>query len=325
MRSARFHLLRLGLLAFASVAPLAGIANAQPAWPTRPLRIVVPFAPGGATDIITRIVSEDLTRRLGQPIVVENRSGANGTIAGLFVARSAPDGTTFLMGSNGTNVITTFFMKDMPYDPRREFRSVGMVAQYAQALVVISSLPVSNLAQFIAYAKTHDLNYASTGNGARMAMELFMQRAGVSLTRVGYRGSGPALQDLTRGEVQATFDLQSSTLPLVNAGQLRALAVSTPQRNPRTPDVPTMAEAGLPGVEMVSWQAIFAPAGTADEVISTFSSALLTTLRQPEIEERMRDIGAAPFPATPAETDAYIAREFSTLGAVAEAAGIQPE
>lgn len=321
-------MIRVLLAAFCLAWPLhLPDALAQAPWPTRPIRVVVPFAPGGTTDIITRILADDLAGRLGQPVVVENRSGANGTIAGNFVAHAAPDGTTFLMGSNGTNVITTFFMKDIPYAPRRDFRNVAMVAQYAQALVVNAAIPVTTVAEFVAYAKARDgqLNYASTGNGARMAMEMFMQRSGIRMAMVTYRGSGPALQDLIRGDVQATFDLQSSTLPAVQTGQLRVLGISTAARNPRTPDVPTLQEAGFTNFEMVSWQGIFAPRGTPDAIVAALNAAVNASLRRPDVETRIRDIGAAPFPLSPTHMDAYIAREFETLGAVAHAAGIQPE
>lgn len=317
---------RRGLLAAAAIA-LATPTVAQPAFPTRPVRMIVPFAPGGATDLITRLLAEEMARPLGQSIVVENRSGASGTIGGNFVARSPADGYTLFMGTTGTNILAPFFVADAPYDTQRDFRGAAMVAGIANLLVVGSAVPATTVHEFIAHARANPgrVNYAATGSGSQMAMELFLQRAGITATAVNYRGSGPALQDMIRGDVHATMDLISSTLPTVQEGRLRALGVSTATRNPRAPDVPTLQEAGVPGYEFLSWQGVFAPRATPDAVIETISRAINEALAVPELRRRIGAMAADPMGGTPAEMDRYIAREVETLSAVARAAGIRPQ
>jgi tripartite-type tricarboxylate transporter receptor subunit TctC len=315
------------LLLAASAAALASPVLAQPAFPARPVRMIVPFAPGGATDLITRLLAEEMQRPLGQPVVVENRSGASGTIAGNAVARSPADGYTLFMGTTGTNILAPFFVADAPYDTQRDFRGVAMVAGIANLLVISPSVPATNVQEFIAYARANPgrLNYAATGAGSQMAMELFLQRAGIRMTAVNYRGSGPALQDMIRGDVQATMDLISSTLPTVQEGRLRALAVSTRTRNSRAPDVPTLQEAGVPGYEFLSWQGVFAPKAAPDAVVETLSRAINAALAVPELRRRIGEMAADPMGGTPAEMDRYIASEVETLSAVARAAGVRPQ
>jgi tripartite-type tricarboxylate transporter receptor subunit TctC len=321
MRTTRRRLLA------AAATTLAAPALAQPTFPTRPVRIVVPFAPGGATDLITRLLAEEMQRPLGQPVVVENRSGASGTIGGNLVARSPADGYTLFMGTTGTNILAPFFVADAPYDTLRDFRGVAMVAGIANLLVVGPSVPARSVQEFIAHARANPgrMNYAATGSGSQMAMELFLQRAGISVTAVNYRGSGPALQDMIRGDVQATMDLISSTLPTVQEGRLRALAVSTRTRNPRAPDVPTLHEAGVTDYEFLSWQGIFAPRATPDAVVEALSRAANAALAVPELRDRIGQMAADPMGGTPAEMDRYIASEVEKLSAVARAAGIRPQ
>jgi tripartite-type tricarboxylate transporter receptor subunit TctC len=318
---------RRSLLAAAATTAMAAPAIAQPAFPTRPIRMVVPFAPGGATDLITRLLAEEMARPLGQNVVVENRSGASGTIAGNFVARGPADGYTLFMGTTGTNILAPFFVLDAPYETERDFRGVAMVAGIANLLVVGPAIPATTVQEFIAYARANPgrVNYAATGSGSQMAMELFLQRAGITATAVNYRGSGPALQDMIRGDVHATMDLISSTLPTVQDGQLRALGVSTTARNPRAPAVPTLQEAGVPGYELLSWQGVFAPRATPDAIVEKLSQAINDALANPELRRRIEAMAADPMGGTPAEMDRYIAREVATLSAVARAAGIRPQ
>ncbi|MBR0650077.1 tripartite tricarboxylate transporter substrate binding protein [Roseomonas terrae] len=318
---------RRSLLAAAATTAMAAPAIAQPAFPTRPIRMVVPFAPGGATDLITRLLAEEMARPLGQNVVVENRSGASGTIAGNFVARGPADGYTLFMGTTGTNILAPFFVLDAPYETERDFRGVAMVAGIANLLVVGPAIPATTVQEFIAYARANPgrVNYAATGSGSQMAMELFLQRAGITATAVNYRGSGPALQDMIRGDVHATMDLISSTLPTVQDGQLRALGVSTTARNPRAPAVPTLQEAGVPGYEFLSWQGVFAPRATPDAIVEKLSQAINDALANPELRRRIEAMAADPMGGTPAEMDRYIAREVATLSAVARAAGIRPQ
>ena len=309
----------LGLLA----APRLGHA----AWPERPVRIVVAFPPGSATDVLCRALAQALTPVLGQPVVVENRSGASGTIGGNLVARGPADGYTVFMGTTGTNILAPFFVADAPYDTQRDFRGVAMVAGIANLLVVSPSVPARTLEEFIAHARANPgrLNYAATGSGSQMAMELFLQRAGIAVAAVNYRGSGPALQDMIRGDVHATMDLISSTLPTVQEGRLRALGVSTRTRNPRAPEVPTLHEAGVTGYEFLSWQGVFAPRATPDAVVEALSRAINTALALPELRQRISQMAADPMGGTPAEMDRYIAAEVEKLSAVARAAGIRPQ
>jgi tripartite-type tricarboxylate transporter receptor subunit TctC len=315
------------LLLAAGAATLAAPALAQPAFPTRPVRMMVPFAPGGATDLITRLLAEEMQRPLGQPVVVENRSGASGTIGGNAVARSPADGYTLFMGTTGTNILAPFFVADAPYETQRDFRGVAMVAGIANLLVVGPSVPARSVQDFIAHARANPgrMNYAATGSGSQMAMELFLQRAGISVTAVNYRGSGPALQDMIRGDVHATMDLISSTLPTVQEGRLRALAVSTRARNPRAPDVPTLQEAGVADYEFLSWQGVFAPRATPDPVVEAVSRAINAALAVPELRRRIGEMAADPMGGTPAEMDRYIAAEVEKLSAVARTAGIRPQ
>jgi tripartite-type tricarboxylate transporter receptor subunit TctC len=289
--------------------------------------MVVPFAPGGATDIITRLLAEEMQRPLGQPVVVENRSGASGTIAGNAVARSPADGYTLFMGTTGTNILAPFFVADTPYDTQRDFRGVAMVAGIANLLVVSPSVPARSVQEFIAHARANPgrMNYAATGSGSQMAMELFLQRAGISVTAVNYRGSGPALQDMIRGDVQATMDLISSTLRSVQEGRLRALGVSTRTRNPRAPEVLTLHEAGVPDYEFLSWQGVFAPRATPDAVVDALSRAINAALAVLELRQRIGQMAADPMGGSPAEMDRYIASEVEKLSAVARTAGIRPQ
>jgi tripartite-type tricarboxylate transporter receptor subunit TctC len=318
---------RRGLLGAAATSGLAVPVQAQPAFPTRPVRIIVPFAPGGATDLITRLLAEEMARPLGQPVVVENRSGASGTIGGNAVARSPADGYTLFMGTTGTNILAPFFVADAPYDTQRDFRGVAMVAGIANLLVVGPAVPATTVQEFIAYARANPgrVNYAATGSGSQMAMELFLQRAGITATAVNYRGSGPALQDMIRGDVHGTMDLISSTLPTVQEGRLRALGVSTATRNPRAPEVPTLQEAGVAGYEFLSWQGVFAPRATPDAVVQRLSTAINEALAAPELRRRVNAMAADVMGGTPAEMDRFIAREVETLSAVARTAGIRPQ
>lgn len=320
------------VLAAAAAATLAAPATifqarGQRAFPTQSVRIVVPFAAGGATDVITRLLADEMAKHLGQSIIVENRSGASGTIGGAAVARAAADGYTLFMGTTGTNILTPFFVRDMPYATERDFRGVTMVAGIANMLVVHPSVPARNVAELIAHARANPdkLNYAATGSGSQMAMELFLQRAGIRMTAVNYRGSTPAMQDLLRGDVQATMDLISSTLPSVTNGQLRALGVSTRTRNPRAPDVPTLAEAGVADYAFLSWQGIFAPRATPDAVVEIVARAANAALAEPSLRQRIEATGADVLGGSPTEMDRFIAGEVSTLSAVARAANITPQ
>ena len=231
-------------------------ASAQP-YPTKPIRIVVPFPAGGTTDVLARAAAQKLTETLGQPAVVDNRPGAGGNIGAELVAKSAPDGYTLLMGTVGTHAINPSLYPKMPYDHLRDFAPVILVAGVPNVLVINPSLPVNSVQELIAYAKANPgkLNFASSGNGTsiHLSAELFKTMAGVQMAHIPYKGSAPALQDLAGGQVQLMFDNLPSALALIRAGRLKALAVTSKERAPALPDVPTIAESGLPGFEASSW------------------------------------------------------------------------
>ncbi|WP_431285659.1 Bug family tripartite tricarboxylate transporter substrate binding protein [Humitalea sp. 24SJ18S-53] len=319
-------MMRLGLLLL--VALLANVgAHAQPVWPQRTVRMVVPFAPGGATDIITRLLAEEMTRNIGQSVVVENRGGASGTIAGTYVARAPADGYTLFMGTTGTNILAPIFIRNVPYETQRDFRGVAMVAGIANLLAVTSALPVATVQELVTYARANPgvLNYAATGSGSRMAMELFLQGTGIDIVMVPFSGGGLALQAMLQNQVHVSLDLLPSLMTAVQDGQLRALAVSTLGRSARAPAVPTLAESGLANYEFISWQGIFAPRATPDAVVEAANRAVLAALAAPETRRRISELGADVMGGTAAEMDAYIAAEIRKLTAVATAAKIEPQ
>src|SRR5438552_13835540 len=244
-------------------------ASAQ-TYPTRPIRLVVPFPAGGTTDILAREVGQRLSMTLGQPVVIDNRPGAAGNIGADLVAKSAPDGYTLLMGTVGTHAINASLYAKMPYDHVKDFAPIILVAGVPNVLVVNPSLPVNSVQELIAYAKANPgkLNFASSGPGTSIHLsgELFKVMAGVQMTHVPYKGSAPALQDLLGGQVQLMFDNLPPSLPHIKAGKLRALAVTSVARSPALPDVPTIAESGLPGFEASSWFGILVPAGTPSAI-----------------------------------------------------------
>jgi tripartite-type tricarboxylate transporter receptor subunit TctC len=253
------------ILAAAAALVLVSPAQAQ-TWPTKPVRLVVPFAPGGTTDILARLVGQKLSELYGQQFVIENRGGAGGNIGAEIVAKSAPDGYTIMMGTPGTQAINQYVYRTMPYDTVKDFAPVSLVALVANVLAVNPSVPAKDLKELIALAKAKPgtLNFATPGNGTtgHLSTELLKTMAGIALVHVPYRGSGPALQDLLAGQVQMTIDNIPSALPHIQAGNLRALAVTSSKRWFALPNVPTMAEAGVAGYEATSWFVIVAPART---------------------------------------------------------------
>ena len=296
MRQALLALLGTALLA------LPAIANAQtPAYPTKPIRLVVPFPAGGATDILAREVAKHLTETWGQSVVVDNRPGAGGNIGSELVAKSPPDGYTLEMGTVGTHAINASLYSKMPYDHVKDFVPVILVAGVPNVLVVNPSVPVNSVQEFIAYAKANPgkLNFASSGSGTSIHLsgELFKVMAGVQMTHVPYKGSAPALQDLLGGQVQLMFDNLPPSLPQIKAGKLRALAVTSATRAPALPDVPTVAEAGLPGFEASSWFGVLAPAGTPPAIVAKLHGALMTVMKDPGVRGwgAVAPIGGAAF------------------------------
>jgi tripartite-type tricarboxylate transporter receptor subunit TctC len=282
-----------GALLFAA---LTSGAQAQAPYPNHPVRIVVPFPAGGTTDILARETAQKLTQTLGQPFVVENRPGAGGNIGADLVAKSPPDGYTMLMGTVGTHAINPSLYEKMPYDHVKDFVPVVLVAGVPNVLVVNPSLPVKTVQELIAYAKANPgkLNFASSGSGTSIHLsgELFKTMAGVSMQHVPYKGSAPALADLAGGQVQLMFDNLPSSLALIKAGKLRAIAVTSLTRSTALPDVPTISESGLPGFEASSWFGLLAPAGTPKDVVTKVNGEVAKWLATPEAKEKLAGQGA---------------------------------
>ncbi|MBX6742959.1 MAG: tripartite tricarboxylate transporter substrate binding protein [Acetobacteraceae bacterium] len=308
----------------AGLAALARPALAQPSG--RPIRLVVAFAPGGATDVTARVLAERLQDQLGQPVVVENRAGAAGIIGTEAAARSAPDGSTLLMGTISTHAMNVpLYGKRLGYDPVKDFAPVSRVATGPNLLVVHPSLPERSVEELVRLAKARpgQLAYGSGGNGtsSHLAGELFKSLAGVDLLHVPFRSTAPAATALAAGQVQVMFDTIISALPMAREGQVRALAVTAPQRLPSLPDLPAVAET-LPGFEMGIWIGLFAPAGTPPPVIERIDAATRAALATPALKARLEGIGAQPFPAGPAEFAAFLQAEIARWSRVVQAAGI---
>jgi tripartite-type tricarboxylate transporter receptor subunit TctC len=306
---------------------MTGASEGAPAqtYPDKPIRLVVPFPAGGTTDILARAVGQKLGEHLGQQVVVDNKPGAGGNIGSDIVAKSAPDGYTLVMGTVGTHAINASLYKKMPYDHIKDFVPVSLVALVPNILVAHPSVPVNSVKDLIAYAKANPgkLNFASSGNGTSIHLsgELFKTAAGVEMTHVPYKGSAPAVTDLLGGQVQLMFDNMPSALPHVKAGKLKALGVTTAKRFPAAPDIPTIAEAGVPGYEASSWFGVLAPAGTPKEIVNKLSSEIAKILQTPEIKERLLSQGAEPVGNTPDQFAAFIKAETAKWAKVVKESG----
>ena len=319
---------RFACAAFAAIAaivfPYAALAQAT-AYPTKPIRLVVPFPAGGATDILARAVAQKLTEVWGQPVVVDNRPGAGGNIGSELVAKSAPDGYTLEMGTVGTHAINPSLYAKMPYDHLKDFAPVILVAGVPNVLVVNPSLPVNSVRELIAYAKANPgkLNFASSGSGTSLHLsgELFKVMAGVEMAHVPYKGSAPALQDLIGGQVQLMFDNLPPSLPQIKAGKLRALGVTTATRAPALPDVPTIAESGVPGFESSSWFGVLAPTGTPPAIIAKLNGEIAKWLSTPEASEKMLGVGANIAGGSPDDFARHIAAETAKWAKVVKDSG----
>ena len=317
----RFALAIAAVLSIGNVAP----ASAQGAYPTKPVRLVVPFPPGGTTDILARAVAQKLSETWGQQVIVDNRPGAGGNIGSELVAKSAPDGYTLLMGTVGTHAINPSLYAKMPYDHVKDFTPVILVAGVPNVLVVNPSLPVNSVSELIAYGKANPnkLNFASSGNGTSIHLsgELFRTMTGVQMTHVPYKGSSPALTDLIAGQVQLMFDNLPSSLQFIRAGKLRALAVTSLERSSALPDVPTLAESGLPGFEASSWFGVLAPAGTPNDIIAKLNTAIAGWLATADAKEKLAAQGAIAAGGAPDAFVRHIAAETSKWAKVVKASG----
>ncbi|MCC6870383.1 MAG: tripartite tricarboxylate transporter substrate binding protein [Burkholderiales bacterium] len=308
------------------------VANAQGSvqdFPSHPMRIIVPFAPGGSTDVMARMVAEGLATRLHQQAVVENKAGAGGNIGADLVAKAAPDGYTLVMGSIGTHATNSLIYPQMPYDTVKDFVPVTQVARVTLVLVVHPSLPVQSVKELIALVKSEPgkFNYASGGIGAsqHLAAELFKYMTGTSMAHVPYKGSAGALSDLLGGRVTIMFADLPLVLAHIQQGKLRALAVGDAKRSPALPDVPTVAEAGVPNFEATAWYGLFAPAQTPAPIVAKLQSEVAAILKQPDVRKRMTELGATPIGSTPQEFQAFQAAEIKRWKEVVDSAKIRME
>jgi tripartite-type tricarboxylate transporter receptor subunit TctC len=312
------------VLATAGALGAATTALAQADWPSRTVRIVVPFAAGGTTDLSARIIAERLSQSLKQPFIVENKAGAGGNVGAAEVARAAPDGYTFLMGTPGTQSINQFLYSKMPYDSAKDLVPVSFVVRVPNVLMVNPQLPVKNIQELIALLKAQPgkLAYGSPGNGTtgHLSTELFKTQAGVFVTHIPYRGSGPMLQDLIAGQIQMAIDNLPSAMPLIQAGKVVALGVTSAQPVPQLPGVPTIASV-LPGYVAESWFVLMAPAGTPQPIIDKLAAEVDRLLKQPELVERFAKIGATPVGGTPKQLGDFIAAETQKWKTVVGASG----
>jgi len=312
-----------------ALAVLAPLAPAQEAYPSKPVRIIVPFAAGGVADLLPRIVGEKLTQKWGQPVVVENKVGAAGNIGMAEGARAAPDGYTLLLAPAGNLTVNPKLFPNLPFDTYRDLTPVTLLAQSPNVLVVHPSVPAKSLQELIAYAKANPgkLNFASPGegSGAHLAGELLKIEAGIDATHVPYKGIAPAVNDLLGGQVQMMFAGISTVLQHVKAGKLVALAIASPKRNPQLPDVPTVSESGLPGFDVTSWYGIVVRAGTPPAIVQKVQRDMTEALQSADVQSRLAALGLEPVGDTPSEFDALIKAETKKWGAIVEKARIKAQ
>ena len=319
----------LGASAFAAALAAPRLLRAQPAWPNRPIRLIVPFTPGGSTDILARAIANELPEVLGQAVVVENRGGAGGTIGTELVARAAPDGHTLMMGHIGTLAVNPTLYPNLSFDTATAFDPVVLVAVVPNVLVIHPSLRTDSVAEFIALAraKPGSITYGSGGNGsaAHIAMVAFAMAAGIELEHIPYRGTAPMMTDLIAGTIGATLTGGPPALPPVRAGQLRALGVSSLARLPSAPEIPTIAETALPGFEAVQWYGLVAPAGTPRPIVERLNQECARILTGEKLRPRLAAEGAEASPGTPEAFGAYIASERERWGKVVRAASLKAD
>lgn len=325
------HAPRRRLLAFA--AALAGSAALplyaqSPVWPTKPVKLVVGYAAGGATDVLARLVAQKMGDQLGQPVIVDNRAGANSNVGAESVVRAPADGYTLYVYTIANTINASLYTK-LSYDPAKDFEPIGMIAKIPNILVVNPKLPVKTVADYVRYAKESKdgITFASSGSGSSIHLsgEMFKMQSKLNMLHVPYRGSAPAVTDLMGGQVESMFDNTPSALPHVQAGKLRALAITSAQRSPLLPDVPTLAESGFPGFDVQSWFAMAAPVGTPRPVIDQLNTALNKVLAAPDVRQRLQELAATPDPGTPEQMRQFAAAEIKRWREVVKESGAKAE
>jgi tripartite-type tricarboxylate transporter receptor subunit TctC len=315
------------LLVLAGVVCGAGSVSAQ-TWPSKPIHWISPWAPGGGNDVLSRSIAAEISKTLGQPVIVDNRPGASGVIGTDQVAKAAPDGYTLTLGAPVTHATAPSMFPDLPYDPVRDFTPITLVGTVASVLVVHPSVPAKTVPELIAYLKANPgkANYSSVGNGSmqHLSAEMFRQFANVDMVHVPYKGTSPALVDLTAGRIQLAFETMPAVLPLVRTRQIRAIAVTTPKRSNLLPDVPTLNEAGLKGFDSTIWYAVFGPAGMKADVINKLNQAIVSALKTPDVAKRLSDLGTDIAASTPEELGKFEREQVTKWTAFIKERGIQP-
>jgi tripartite-type tricarboxylate transporter receptor subunit TctC len=314
--------------AFLLASATSAFAQSGADYPNQPIRIVVPFTPGGTSDILARGVGQRLSDELGQPVVVDNRAGGGANIGAMHVAKSGPDGYTLFLISTVHAINATLYTK-LAYDPVRDFTPIALIAETSQVLVVDPALPVRSVAELIAYAKAHsgELNYSSVGSGSQphLSAVLFSHMTGITMTHVPYRGAAEAMTGLLGGHVHLTFATAPSAVPFVKSGQLRALAVTTPARIGALPDVPTMIEAGVKGYVVAGWNGLAGPAGMPPAIVDKLNAAVVRSVKDPAMQKFLLEQGAEPRTGTPQEFGTYIRDEVDKWAKVVKDSGAQVE
>jgi tripartite-type tricarboxylate transporter receptor subunit TctC len=325
----KFLLGALRSISIAAVAFAAAAAQAQ-SWPAKPITWVVPFAPGGSTDVVARAIGQHLGAALKQPVVVDNKPGAGGTIAVGGVAKAAPDGYTLIGGTISTHAINAALFKNLSYDPVKDFEPVALIAHVPNALMVNAGLGVNNVQELIAWLKKNPnkASYASSGAGTstHLTGAMMSDLIGVPMTHVPYKGSPQALQDVVGGNVPFLFDQLTAGLPLAKGGKLKLLAVTSARRNVLAPDVPTMAEAGVPALDLVSWQAVYAPKGTPKDIVQRLNEEINKVLHMPDVKSKLeQQFGMEVAGGTPQDLATLMERDIPRLGALVKKSGASAE
>lgn len=322
--------LRRALLA-AILALVTGVAGAQAAWPSRPIRIIVPFPAGGQTDVAARIIGQAVSESLRTPVVIDNRAGAHGLIGGAEAARAPADGYTLLVASTGAVAINPLLYEKMPYDPVRDFTPVAhLISVPIVVMASTQALPVKSLQELVAYAKANPgkVNFSSAGSGgsSHLVAEYFKYRTGTFMTHIPFKGEAPATEAVVAGHVHLMFNTLVSTLPQLKSGRVRVLATTTRERLPELPDVPTVAEAlGLKDFEASSWTALYAPAGTPPQIVRRVSAEVDAALKKPAVALRLKELGAVPVGGPPERLAQFQHAELEKWRKVVKAAGVKPD
>jgi tripartite-type tricarboxylate transporter receptor subunit TctC len=322
-------MLKTLIITVATTVGMAQPAMAEPTYPSKPIRLIVPFVPGGSTDVVARLLGAELKNELGQSVIVENKPGAGGNIGGDVVAKAAPDGYTLLLAAAGPTVINPSLYSKMPFDPITQLAPVTMLVREHNLMAINSSIPAKTLQEFIAYAKArpNEINFGSPGNGspAQLAGELLNQKSGLKMAHVAYKGSGAAVVDLMAGHISMMIDNMPALLPHIQSGKIRALAVPSERRAAAMPDVPTFKEAGMSDFVVTAWKGVMVPAGTPPDVVAKLQTSIAKIMNKADMKKRMIEMGAEPAVNTPEQFGTIIKNETAWWAALVKSTGTKVE